>query len=82
MGAAVKHHMDLAVTVTAHDYRLASNCRRDVIAIIRDLAVMTDKQPDAAKNALHLDVEDFRVDIEVLMDPVGLHEAANSVGVI
>ena len=81
MGTTIENNMDLAIAVTAQNNWLAGNCCCDVIARLRHLARVTYKQPYAAENAFHLHFENFRVDIEVTMNPVGFYKFAQAVGI-
>src|SRR5688572_127729 len=55
--AAVDQNLDLAVA--HHDDRLASHARREVVAGVLHLALMSEQQPGAAEYALHFELEDL-----------------------
>src|SRR4051812_43359173 len=67
MGAAVEKDVHLAITMARHDHRLAAELGRDVVARIRHLAGMSDEQPSAAENALHLQLEDVSISVNAPM---------------
>src|SRR6185437_662332 len=80
--AAIVEDMHGAVAVPAHHHGLAADRRRQIIARLRHLAVVTDIDPGAAEDALHLELEDPRIDIDVAVDAIRLDELADRRSVI
>jgi hypothetical protein len=56
------------------DERLRGDVQGDEIARLRDLAGVADIDPGARPQALHLELEHLRVDVDVAVHPVGLNQ--------
>ncbi len=80
MRAPVVKNVYLTVLAADHDDRLASDLRQIVIARVFDLAFMTDINPGALENALHFEIENFRIGIGLPVRPVGLHQSGKLFG--
>src|ERR1700720_1457783 len=72
MAARVQEDVHLAGAVAAQDHRLLAHPRRGVIAGVRDLALMADKEPGAGKDPLLLLGVDRLVDEDLAADLPGL----------
>ena len=72
MGAAIDEHMD-PVLVPHDDHRFLAHARGEVVAGLRHLALVTQHQPRASEDALHLELEDRRIGIHRAMHAVRLH---------
>src|SRR5262249_24085420 len=81
MAAAVEQHVHLAVAVTHHDHGLAAELGGDVIAGRGNLARMPDIEPGAAEDALHLELEDRGIGIDVAVHAAGLDQLRDVIGV-
>src|SRR5439155_1658064 len=68
MGAAVDEHVHRAVAVARHDDGLAPHARREEIAGAPHLALVTEDQPRAAKDPVHLELEDLRIGVDGAVD--------------
>ena len=80
MGAAVEQNVHAAVAVADHDHGLPSELGGDVVAGLRHLAGMADEQPRLAEDALHLELEDVRIGVDVAVHATGLDEAGDVIG--
>ena len=81
MGAAVDEHVHRAVAVARHDDGLAPHARREEIAGAPHLALVTEDQPRAAKDPVHLELEDLRIGVDGAMDAVGLDQSLDGLDV-
>ncbi len=81
VGAAVEQHLHRAVAVARHDDRLAAEIRGDEVTRIGHLALVTDEQPGAAEDALHLQLEHIRIGIDAPMHPAGFDQRRDVVSV-
>ena len=68
MAAGIEEHMDLAGPVAAQDHRFLAHARDEVVAGVRDLALVADKQPSAGEDALQLLAVDLLVDEDLAAD--------------
>jgi hypothetical protein len=80
--AAVHQDADAAVVVADRDQRPAGDLDRDVVARVRQLALVADVAPGVGEEVLLLEREDLGVDVEVAVDAVGLDQGADRVGVV
>lgn len=78
--AAVEEDMHAAVAVTGHHHRLPPKLGREIVPGIRHLAGMTDEQPRAPENPLHLQFEHVRVGIDAAVDAAGLDQIGDRCG--
>ncbi len=60
--------MDLARPVAAQDHRLLAHARDEIVARVRDLALMPDKQPHPGEEPLQLLLVDPLVDEDLAAD--------------
>jgi hypothetical protein len=74
MGAAVHQDVNLAVFVAGQDRRLCSDSEGLVVAGLGHFAVMPDEDPIVFENAIHLELEDFLIDIDSSMHPRFLNQ--------
>ena len=74
MGAAVEQRADLAVRVAQQDDRAQAQPRRDVVVVVRDLALVAEIDPDRAEDVGHLGLEDRRIGVDQPMDAILLHQ--------
>ena len=65
--------MHLAGAVTAEDHRLLTHPGRGVVAGVRDLALVSDKEPGAGEDPFLLLGVDLLVDKDLAADLPGLH---------
>ena len=65
--------MNLARAVAAQDYRLLAHPRDEVVARVRDLAFMPDKQPRPCEEPLQLLPVNLLVDKDLAADLPGGH---------
>src|SRR5260221_8847160 len=82
MAAAVIDNMHGTIRVPAHDDGLAADGRRQIVARLRHLAVMPDIDPGAPEDALHFQLEQLRVDIDVAVNAIRLHKVPDRPAVI
>ena len=68
MHAAIHEHVDVAVVVASHDRGLSSNRHGFVVAGCADLVLMADKNPIVFEDALHLQIENLLLEINLAMD--------------
>ena len=80
--AAVHQDANAAVVVADRDQRPAGDLDRDVVARVRQLALVADVAPGVGEEVLLLEREDLGVDVEVAVDAVGLDQGADRVGVV
>src|SRR5260370_2793123 len=73
MRAAVVEHAHRAVGMADHDHRLAADLPRPVVADSRHLALVPDIGPDLVEEALHLELENRRLGIDAVVNPIRLH---------
>ena len=74
MHAAIHQDMNVAVLIASHDRGLGSNRHRLVVTRRADLVLMADENPVAFENALHLQIKDLLLEIDLSMDPGLLHQ--------
>ncbi len=74
MRAAVIEHVDAAVRAAHHQHRLAADLHLGVVAGLRHLRLVAAIDPDALVDALHLELEDIRVGVDLAAHAVGLDE--------
>ena len=79
--AAVVEDVHHAVAVADHQDRLLADRRAIIIACVGHLAVVTDINPRVGEQMLHLQVENFLVDVNVAMDLGFAHQLAHRCGV-
>jgi hypothetical protein len=72
--AAVDEHGHGTVGAAHHDDGLRPDATGDEVARARDLAVVADEDPAAAKDALHLVVEDLRIGVKRGVNAIVLHQ--------
>ena len=65
VGALVVHHVQRAVVVAHHHHRLAADLGREIVAGIFHLALVADIDPGRAEQALHLQLEDRRIGVDL-----------------
>src|SRR6267142_1884923 len=73
--APVHEKPDAAVGMADANHRLGRNIQRDEVARLAHLARVADVDPGARPQALHLELEDLRVRVDVAVDPIGLYQA-------
>ena len=66
--AAVVQNLHGVVGVAHHQDRLGADCGAEIVARIRDLAVVADINPGVGEQVLHLEVKHLLVDVDVAMD--------------
>ena len=57
-----------------HDHRLIAHLRGEIVALVRGLAVMTDKDPGVREQVLHFQSEHLGVDIDIAVDLMPLDQ--------
>src|ERR1700730_2608120 len=72
--AAIEQRADLAVRVPQQDERPQAQPHSDVVVVRRDLALVTEIDPDRAEDVRHLRGEDGRIGVNYPMDAILLHE--------
>ena len=70
MGASVEQQMHLAGVVARDDYRLQADLARDVVAGLRDLALMRDVDPFAMPDFVQFVAKDRRIIVDSAVDAV------------
>ena len=75
--AAIVEDVDLAVGVANHEHRLLADGGAEIVARVRHLAIVSDIDPGVGEQVLHLQVEDFLVDIDIAVDLGLAHQVAN-----
>ncbi len=70
VAAAVEQHIYLAVLMPGHHHRLPADAGGEIIPRFFYLAVMADIDPGPVPDTLHLQVEDFGIGIDFLMDAI------------
>src|SRR3954447_9898483 len=68
MPARIEEHMDCISAVAAQDRRFLAHARNDVIARVRNLALVADEQPGTSENLLLLLGVDLVVDKDLATD--------------
>ena len=75
MGALIVDDADFALGVAHQHDRLAADKAAEIVAGIFHLAFVADIDPGDAEDALHLELEDGRIGVDLPMHPAGLNEA-------
>ena len=71
MAARVDEGVQLAVPVAGDEDRLPAHGRREVVVVVRDLALMRQVDPVALEDVLHLEFEDLRIGEDIARDAEG-----------
>ena len=77
VAAAIVQHVHRAVVGTDHDDGHLAVIQRDVVALLRYLALMADVDPCPRPDALHLEIENLGIGVDVSMYPRRLDEVGN-----
>ncbi len=79
--AAVEQHVHRIVGVAYHQHGLVADVGAEIVALVRHLAVMADIHPGVGEQVLHLQLEDFLVDVDVAMHLGVAHQTAHRLGI-
>ena len=74
MHTSVEHQVNRAVLVARNDYRLQADLARDVVAGLRNLALMRDVDPFAIPDFFQLFAKDGAVVIDAPADAIALNQ--------
>jgi hypothetical protein len=72
MPARVQEHADLPRTVATEDHRLLAHRRAEIVARLRDLALVADEEPGAGEDALELLAVDLVAHEDLAADDAAL----------
>ena len=75
MRATVQQHMDVAGGMTHLNDRLGADMGAEIIALVRGLAFVADKDPSIGEEMLHLLLEHLRVGVDIAVHLMWLHES-------
>ncbi len=82
VGAAVDEHPDRGIALPHHDHRAGADGGGQEIAGRRHLARVADIDPALPEQALVFEREDFGIDIDIAMHPIGLDQRFDSQGIV
>ena len=82
MRTTVMQHPYHVVRAAQQDHRLSCDLGGVVVTRRRHLAVVADIDPGVAPQALHLQVEQLRVEVEVAMDRIRPHQRADGLQIV
>jgi hypothetical protein len=74
--ATVEQHMDIIGFVAHLDNRLIANLRREIVALVRGLAFVADKNPSVGEDVLHLKRVDILINVNVAVNLMWLNKCA------
>ena len=83
VGAAVVQNMHLAFAVPCHDHRNSViDIDGEEVPGVGYLAFVADKNPGLAPDALHFQLEDFRVGVDAAMQACGFNQPGKVFSVV
>ena len=81
VNAAVDEHAHRVVRVADHDHRLAAHPGREEVARAPDLALVSQDEPGAPEDPVHLELEQHGIGVDGTVDAVGLDQVLDGSGV-
>ena len=70
MAARIDECVQLTVPIARDEDRLTSHIGREIVVLVRDLALVSEIGPVALEEVLYLEFEDFRIGKDVVTDAV------------
>ena len=81
MGAAVEQHVHGAVAMAHHEDGLPAELGGDVVTRARHLAGVAHEQPGAPEDALHFELENIGIGVDVAVNASGTNQPGNAFGI-